>query len=200
MKLYFSPSACSLSPHIILRELGVEFSLEKVDLSTKKTSDGRDFYSINTKGQIPTLELDDGTILTEGVAIVQYLADSKPETGLLPPAGSIERARVQETLNFISSELHKAFGPLFNPATDADGRAAATANVEFKLDFLESQLADGRSWLAGSSFSPADTYGFAVTRWAPMMEIALADWPRITAWMEKVDARESVRAALSAEG
>ena len=200
MKLYFSPGACSLSPHIILRELGMEFSLDKVDLATKKTSEGRDFRDINPKGQIPTLELDDGTILTEGVAIVQYLADSKPESGLLPPVGSIERARVQETLNFISSELHKAFGPLFNPATDADARAAATANVWSKLDRLESQFADGRSWLAGNSFSPADTYGFAVTRWAPMMEIALADWPKITAWLEKVNARESVRAALSAEG
>jgi glutathione S-transferase len=200
MKLYYSPGACSLSVHIVLSELGMAFNLDKVDMATKTTSNGRDFCAVNPKGQVPTLELDDGTILTEGVAIVQYLADQKPGAGLLPPAGSIRRARVQETLNFISSELHKAFSPLFNSATTPEARKIAAANVMSKLNILEAQLADGRSWLAGDTFSPADTYGFVVTRWAPMQSIALDRWPNVTRWLDKVSARPSVAVALSAEG
>jgi glutathione S-transferase len=199
MKLYYSPNACSLSPHIVLCELGMAVSLDKVDMAAKTTSDGRDFRTVNPKGQVPTLELDDGTILTEGVAIVQYLADQKPEAGLLPPAGSIGRTRVQEALNFISSEHHKAFSPLFNPTTTPEGREAATANVRSKLSILEVQLSDGRAWLAGETFSPADTYGFVVTRWAPMLGITLDPWPSIARWMEKVSARPSVTAALDEE-
>lgn len=199
MKLYYSPHACSLSPHIVLREIGAAFDLVQVDLGTKQTADGRDFLAVNPKGQIPALELDDGTVLTEGVAIVQYLADTHPDAGLIPAAGTIDRARVQETLNFISSELHKAFGPLFNPATSEEGREAAKALVGTKLDVLEAQLADGRDWLVTSGFSPADTYGFAVTRWAGFQGIALDPWPQVSAWLNRVEQRSGVKAALAAE-
>ena len=199
MKLYYSPHACSLSPHIVLREIGVAFDLVQVDLGTKQTADGRDFRAINPKGQIPALELDDGTVLTEGVAIVQYLADTHPEAGLIPAAGTIERARVQETLNFVASELHKAFGPLFSPATDAAGREAAKRLVEAKLTILETQLADGRTWLAQSGFSPADTYAFAVTRWTGFQDIALDAYPHVRAWLARVEQRSGVQAAWMAE-
>ncbi len=199
MKLFYLPSACSLSPHIILREAGIEFTLDKVDYVTKTTSGGANFLAINPKGQVPALALDDGTILTEGVAIVQFLADGKPESGLMPPLGSIARARVQEMLNFISSEFHKAFSPLFKPAASAEAVRDAKANVASKLDFLELQLSDGRPWLVGESFSPADAYGFVVARWAPMKDIELSNWPMVSLWMEKVNSRESVRAALAAE-
>ncbi len=199
MKLYYSPHACSLSPHIVLREIGADFDLVQVDLGTKQTSDGRDFRAVNPKGQIPALELDDGTVLTEGVAIVLHLGDTHAAAGLVPAAGTIERARVQETLNFVSSELHKAFGPLFNPATTAEGREAAKAQVAAKLDLMEAQLADGRAWLAGAGFSPADTYAFAVTRWAGFQDIALDRWPHVQAWLARVEARPAVQAALAAE-
>lgn len=200
MKLYYSPHACSLSPHIVLREIGAAFDLVQVDLGSKQTADGRDFLAVNPKGQIPALELDDGAVLTEGVAIVQYLADTHPNAGLIPAAGTIERARVQETLNFVSSELHKAFGPLFNPATSEDGREAAKAVVSGKLDLLEAQLADGREWLAGANFSPADTYAFVVTRWTGFQGIALDRWPHVQAWLGRVEARPAVQVALTAEG
>jgi glutathione S-transferase len=199
MKLYYSPGACSLSVHIVLHELGMPFTLVQVDLMSKSTSDGHDFHSVNPKGQVPALALDDRTILTEGVAIVQFLADQKPEIGLLPPAGSIGRARVQEALNFVSSELHKAFSPLFNPASTPEARTIATASAISKLTIIEGQLGDGRSWLAGDTFSPADAYGFVVTRWAPMQNIPLDRWPNVTGWIDRVNARPSVAAALAAE-
>jgi glutathione S-transferase len=199
MKLYYSPGACSLSVHIVLNELGMPLNLVKVDLMRKSTSEGQDFRSVNPKGQVPALALDDGTILTEGVAIVQYLADQKPEVGLLPPGGSIGRARVQEALNFVSSELHKAFSPLFNPASTPEARTIATANVISKLTIIEDQLGDGRGWLAGDTFSPADAYGFVVTRWAPMQGIPLDRWPNVIRWMDRINARPSVAAALAAE-
>ncbi|RDV07258.1 glutathione transferase GstA [Sphingorhabdus pulchriflava] len=199
MKLYYSPGACSLSPHIILRELDSDFELARVDLATKTVDDGRDFNEVTAKGQVPALELDDGTVLTEGVAIVQYLADQKPDAGLMPPVGSVERARVQETLNFISSELHKSFGPLFNPATSHEGRAAASEAVAAKLSVLEAQLSDGRPWLAGDAFSPADSYGFAVTRWAPFQGIVLDHWPSLSTWLSRVESRSGVQAALASE-
>lgn len=199
MKLYYSPGACSLSPHIILREMGAQFELVQVNLATKTLEDGTDFTRINPKGQIPALETDTGAILTEGVAIVQYLADQKPEAELMPPVGSLDRARVQETLNFIASELHKAFGPLFSPATTPEGRAAASQLVADKISVLEAQLTDGRAWLAGNRFSPADSYGFAVTRWAPFQGIVLDHWPRVSAWLARVEARSGVKAALAAE-
>ena len=199
MKLYYSPGACSLSPNIILHEIGAEFVLERVDLATKTLEDGRDFRSITAKGQVPALELDDGSVLTEGVAIVLHLADSVPAAGLIPPAGSIARARVQEMLNFIATELHKAFGLLFNPASSADARAAATALVSSKLDLLEGQLADGRHWLCGSQFTPADSYGFAVTRWTAFQGIDLNRWPAIVDWMDRVGSRPAVKDAMARE-
>jgi glutathione S-transferase len=200
MKLYYAPGACSLSPHIILRELAFNFDLIRVDLATGTLSDGRDFRAINAKGQVPALELEDGTILTEGVAIVQYLADQKPEIGLMPPLASFARAQVQETLNFVSSELHKAFNPLFSSNISPEARKMATANVMVKIGVLEAQLADGREWLVGGNFSPADAYGFVITRWAPMQNISLEQWPNVTRWMDAVGARRAVAIAIAAEG
>lgn len=199
MKLYYSPSACSLSPHIVLRELGSAFELVKVDLQTKRTADGRDFLTINPKGCVPTLELDSGETLTEGVAIVQYLADRSPEKGLLPPAGTIERARVQEYLNFIASELHKAFAPLFKGLPNDAAKQAAIGLLSKQIEHIEISLADGREWLAGSSFTPADVYAFVVLRWAPMLGISLENWPKVSAFVEKVAQRPSTLAAVSAE-
>jgi glutathione S-transferase len=144
MKLYYSPGACSLSPNIVLREAGVAFDLERVDTSTKKTETNADFLQINPKGYVPVLRLDDGEILTEGAAIVQYVADQRPDSGLAPKAGTIERARLQEHLNFTASELHKAFGPLFSPDTSEAGKQAAVTNVERKFEHFERVLSDKR--------------------------------------------------------
>lgn len=199
MKLYYAPGACSLSPNIIQHELALDVELVRVDLASKTVEGGKDFRAISAKGQVPALELDDGAVLTEGAAIVQYLADQRPGSGLMPSVGSIDRARVQETLNFIATELHKAFGPLFNPASSGDARKAASKAVESKLSVLEQQLSDGRPWLIGNSFTPADSYGFAIARWAPTQGIALDQFPAISSWMERVEARPATRAALAAE-
>ena len=161
MKLYYSPGACSLSPHIVLCELGLAHELEKVDLRSHTTADGGDYYAINPKGYVPALRLDDGQLLTEGPAIVQYLADLKPAAGLLPPAGTLERARVQEWLAFIGTEIHKNFSPLFRPDTSADWKAAARATLERRLAFVDQALT-GRDYLLGSLFSVADAYLFTV--------------------------------------
>lgn len=200
MKLYYSPGACSLSPNIVLREAGVPFELERVDTSTKKTETGDDFTKINSKGYVPALRLDDGQILTEGVAIVQYIADLKPESGLAARAGTIERARLQEHLNFTASEIHKAFAPLFSPDTTEANKQAAIANVARKLDHMERVLSDGRSYLLGDHFSVADAYLFVVSTWTNPTGIGLAKWPHLAKFVERVAARPKVREAMKAEG
>lgn len=200
MKLYYTPGACSLSPHIVLREAGFEFETEKVHLDTHKTESGADFYSINPKGYVPALMLDDGQVLTEGGAIVQYLADLRPETGLAPPPGTLERARMQELLIFIAAELHKAYGALFSPAASEDAKKAARENVARRLDHIERQLADGRPYLLGQQLSVADIYLFVVARWAEPMGIGLERWPKLAAFIERIGSREAVEAALRAEG
>ncbi len=152
MKLYYSPGACSLSPHIVLLEAGLPFTSEKVDLKSKKTSAGVDFLTVNSKGTVPTLQLDDGQVLTEGPAIVQYLADLKPDSGLAPRAGTFERYRLMEALNYISSELHKSFGPLFNPASTADAKKAALDTLGKKFDWLSGHLGS-KNFLVGDRFT-----------------------------------------------
>src|SRR5262249_40227682 len=153
------PAACSLAPHIVLEEAGLKYEDEKVDLKAHTTASGTDFYSINPKGSVPALGLDDGSMLTEAAVMVQYIAGQKPEAKLLAPAGSMERVRTQEWLNFVSSELHKGFSPLFNPATPAEYRAIAIGNIEKKLDYLEAHFAKGGEYLMGA-FSVADAYLF----------------------------------------
>jgi glutathione S-transferase len=200
MKLFYAPGACSLSPHIVLRELGLPFTIEAVDLREKTTASGADFRAVNPKGYVPALELEDGVVLTEGAAIVQYLADKHAPGTLAPLAGTVERARLNGHLNFISAELHKAFSPLFNPALASEARAAALANLGRKLDIVEAALADGRPHLAGPDFTVADAYLFVVLSWAPKLGVDLARWPHLAGFSQRVAARAAVQAAMAAEG
>ncbi len=199
MKLYYKAGACSLSPHIILRETGVDFSLVKVDLAAKKTEAGDDYLEINGKGQVPALLLDDGSLLTEGVAIVQYLADKVPDRQLLAPAGSMTRYHTLEWLNYIATELHKGFSPLFNPATPDEYKTIARAALEKKFKYVDEELND-KQWLMGLRFSVADAYLFTVLRWANAVKLDLAGLDNIDAFMERMKARPAVAAALTAEG
>ncbi len=200
MKLYYAPGACSLSPHISLREAGVPFDLERVDLASRKTASGEDFSKINPKGYVPALRLDDGEVLTEGAAMVQFIADRNPKAGLAPANGTLERVRLQEHLNFIASELHKAFSPLFNPSISAEAKQAAVAAVARRLDHFERHLADGRAHLLGERFSVADAYLFTVASWTGPTGIGLDKWPNVAAFVARVAARPAVQAAMRAEG
>ncbi|WP_374398864.1 glutathione transferase GstA [Niveibacterium sp.] len=199
MKLFFSPGACSLSPHIALREAGLPVELVKVDLKTKQLADGGDFTAINPKGYVPTVQLDDGEILTEGPAIVQYIADQKPESGLAPANGTMARYRLQEWLTFINSELHKTFGALFNPNAPAETKDGAKALLAKRFDYLASQL-QGKDYLTGAQFTVADGYLFTVINWCQWVGIDLAQWPALAAFHARVAARPAVQAALRAEG
>ena len=200
MKLYYSPGACSLASHITLREVGATFDLEKVDVKQKRTERDADFWAINPKGYVPALALDSGEVLTEGAAILQYIADQHPQAGLAPANGGLERARLQEQLNFVASELHKAFSPLFNPAASESEKTAANKRVGQKLDVVEKQLSDDRSFLLGEDFSVADAYLFVVANWAFPTGIGLDNWPHVAAFHQRIAARESVQTALKAEG
>jgi glutathione S-transferase len=199
MKLFYSPGACSLSPHIVLLEAGLPFTIEKTDLRTKKTAAGSDYYAVNSKGAVPALQLDDGRVLTEGPAIVQYLADQKPESGLAPRAGTFERYQLMEILNFITSEVHKGYSPLFNPKISADWKASALANLGKKFDWLSAFL-DNKTFLMGTAFTVADAYLFTVLRWSEHVEVDLAKWPVLTAYRARVGQRPAVQEALKAEG
>lgn len=199
MKLYYKAGACSLSPHIILRETGVDFSLVKVDLASKKTEAGDDYLEINAKGQVPALLLDDGSLLTEGVAIVQFLADKVPDRQLLAPAGSMTRYHTLEWLNYIATELHKGFSPLFNPATPDEYKTIARAALEKKFQYVNEELND-KQWLMGLRFSVADAYLFTVLRWADAVKLNLEGLSNIDAFMDRMKARPAVAAALTAEG
>ncbi|MBD8161940.1 glutathione transferase GstA [Erwinia persicina] len=199
MKLFYTPGACSLSPHIVLEEVGATFTLEKVDLKSKKTETGADFVTINSKGYIPALVLDDGSLLTEGTVIAQYVADLKPEAGLIPAAGSVERYKVLEWLSFISTELHKPMGALFNPAQTADWKQATVAGLNKRLDWLSSALA-GKTWLQGEQFTVADAYLFTVLGWSRVVGFSLDGWPDIQAYAGRVAARPAVQRAMKAEG
>ena len=196
MKLFFSPGACSLSPHIVAREAGIGLELVRIDPKDKRTSDDRDYLTINPKGNVPALELDDGRVLTEGVAIVQYLADLRPDTGLVPPAGSFQRYRMQEALNFIATELHKGFSPLFYKPAD-DERARIETKLSRRFEDVVRQLGSQRHWF-GDEFTAADAYLFTILRWAEFTNIALP--VTLTAFVERVATRPAVRAAIAAEG
>lgn len=199
MKLYFKPGACSLSPHIVLEELGLTYEAVSVDLKTKKLADGSDYLAINAKGYVPALQLDNGEVLTEGPAIVQYLADQKPEKQLAPANGTIERYRLQSWLTFIGTELHKGFSPLFNPAMPEEGKTLARANLERRLGWVNEQLAD-KDYLMGANFTVADAYLFTVTNWARVVKLDISALSKLTAYMARVAARPGVQAALKAEG
>ena len=199
MKLYFSTGACSLSPRIVLMEAGIPFTDEKVDLKSKKTASGTDFFSINSKGAVPALELDNGQVLTEGPAIVQYLADLRPDSGLAPRAGSFERYRLMEILNFIASEMHKGFSPLFKADMSADVRKSAVDALGKKFDWLSAHLA-GKKFLMGETFTVADAYLFTVLRWSGLVHVDLAQWPVLAAYVARVGERPKVKEALHAEG
>lgn len=200
MKLYYMPGACSLASHIALREAGADFTLEKVDPKEKKTERGSDYRAINPKGYVPALALDDGEVLTEGAAILQFIADRNPNAALAPAAGTLARARLQEQLNYVAAELHKAFSPLFNPALPDSERAAVKERIGQKLDFIETLLSDGRSYLVGDRFSVADAYLFTVVNWTGHTGIDLERWPHLAAFQQRIAARDTVQAALKAEG
>jgi glutathione S-transferase len=196
MKLYFSPGACSLHPHITLREAGLHFELVRVDLRTHQTKDGADFYAINPKGYVPVLELDDGARLTEGAIIDQYVADLRPESHLLPPAGTMERYRVQEWLNFLASEIHKAFAPLFGQ--DEAAKEAARAKLAKRFDFVAQSLGS-KTFLTGDAFTVADAYLYNMLRWATFKGMELSRWPSLAELYARLEARPAVQAALAAE-
>jgi Glutathione S-transferase len=198
MKLYYAPDTCSLSPHIVLRELNLEFELVRVNNRSKITADGRDFLTINPKGYVAALELDDGQILTEGPAMVQYLADRKPEYGLAPRAGSWERVRLQEWLNFITSEIHAGSAPLFNRTLPEVVKTIFREKLFRRFDFLQETLSTS-AYLAGASFSVADAYLFTVLGWARFFAIELSPWPALLEYREKISARPAVQAAFVAE-
>jgi glutathione S-transferase len=199
MKLYYSPGACSLSPHIVASEAGIPIELEKVDLASHKTENGQDFTTINPKGYVPALRLDDGSVLTEGPAIVQYLADQRPATGLAPAAGTIDRYRLQEWLTFIGTELHKSFGTLFNKASSDDAKQTAKANIAKRLGYLNDQLAN-RQFLLGGNFTVADAYAFTIVNWTNFVGIDLKPYANVGAYMARVGARPKVQETLKAEG
>jgi glutathione S-transferase len=196
MKLYYSPGACSLSPHIVAEEAGIALEYEKVDLSTHKTEGGVDFFTINPKGYVPALLLDDGTLLSEGPAIVQYLCDLKPEAGLMAPVGTTARYQVIEWLAFINSEMHKTFSPLFAPASD-EVKKDARDKLHKRFAFVAEALA-GKSYLMGENFCAADAYLFVMTSWAIFQKIEVPD--AIADYRRRVTARAAVHAALKAEG
>ncbi len=198
MQLYFAPGACSLASHITLREAGLPFDLKRADTKTKKLEDGADFFAVNSKGAVPALRLDDGQILTEGPVILQYLADQKPGT-LIPAAGTLQRYRVQEWLNYVTSEVHKTFSPLFNPGAGPEVKDYARAVLDKKFDWLEKQLA-GKTYLTGEAFTVADAYLFTVVNWSGAVGIDLGKWPALKAFHARVAARPKVQEAMAAEG
>jgi glutathione S-transferase len=199
MKLYFSPGACSLSPHIVLREAGAKFDLEQVDLREKKTKKGDDYWKINPKGQVPLLELDDGQRISEGPVIVQYIADKNPGAGLAPAAGSMERYQVQGWLVHIGTELHKTYGPCFRPTTPEEYKTLSKQALAGRYKNIDQHLA-GKQYLMGDKFSIADAYLYTVTRWAPRISLDLSPFPNVQAFMARMAARPKVQEALKAEG
>jgi len=198
-KLYYSPGACSLSPHIALREAGLPFDLVMASTKTKKLADGSDYLAINSKGYVPLLELDDGQRLSEGPAIVQYIADQAPATGLAPAAGTMARYRLMEWLNFITSELHKGFSPLFTPGMPDEAKAMAQKKLGERLAWMDGQLA-GKVYLMGDTFTVADAYLFTVAGWGKYVGVDISGLQNLSAYMGRVAARPAVQEALKAEG
>jgi glutathione S-transferase len=198
-KLYYSPGACSLSPHIVLREAGLPFELVLASMKTHQLADGTDYYAVNAKGYVPLLELNDGQRLSEGPAIVQYIADQVPASKLAPAAGTMARYRLMEWLNFITSELHKGFSPLFNPAMPEEAKVLARAKLTQRLVWVDTQL-EGKSYLMGDTFTVADAYLFTVAGWGKHVGVEIAPLKHLSAYMGHVAARPAVQQALKAEG
>lgn len=199
MKLYYSPGACSLSPHITLIESGLKFEPVLASTKTHKLKDGTDYYTVNPKGYVPLLELDNGERLSEGPAIVQYIADQVPARKLAPANGTMARARLQEWLNFIGTELHKGYSPLFNPATPEDYKTMVKAKLADRYKWVDAQL-EGKDYLLGSDFSVADPYLFTVTNWAKHVGVDVSPFKNVAAFMARMAARPAVQEALKAEG
>ncbi len=199
MKLYYSPGACTLSPHIALLESGLAFEPVLASMKTHQLADGTDYYSINPKGYVPLLELDDGQRLSEGPAIVQYIADQAPASKLAPPAGTMERYRLMEWLNFVTSELHKSFSPLFNPAMPEEGKALMRKKIGDRLAWVDTQL-EGKQYLLGDTFTVADAYLFTVAGWGKHVGIDTSSLANLGAYMTRVAARPAVQAAMKTEG
>jgi glutathione S-transferase len=199
MQLYYSPGTCALASHISLLEAGLPFELIRVDIHTKQIEGGGDFRQVNGKGYVPALKLASGEVLTEGPAIVQYVADQKPDSGLAPKAGTMDRYRLQEWLNFVSSEIHKSFSPLFNPQAAPEWKAGTTANLERRLDWLEPQLA-ARPYLLGDRFTVADAYLFTVLSWSGHVGIDLGKRPSLAGYVKRIGSRPKVVEALRQEG
>ncbi|HZD53482.1 MAG TPA: glutathione transferase GstA [Woeseiaceae bacterium] len=199
MKLYYSPGACSLSPHIVAIEAGIPLELVRVDTRTKTMRKDGDFWAVNPKGYVPALELEDGAVLTEGPAVVQYLADLRPEAALAPANGTLERVRLQEMLNFITSEIHKSYTPLFNPNVHPATREERIVYLQKRYGFLEKHL-EGRKYLLGDRFTVADAYLFVVTTWARIVDVDLSGFPNILAFQKRIGGREAVLRAMRAEG
>ncbi len=198
MKLYLAPGACSLSPHIALREAGLDFQPVRVDLASKRTADGRDFNGINPKGYVPALELASGEVLTEGTAIVQYIADLAPSSHLAPANGTLERYKLQEWLGFINSELHKAWSPLWRATTPEDTKTAAREAIHRRLTYVAQKL-ETQPWLMGDTFTVADCYLYVMLLWAKFTGVDLAGLPVLEAYRDRISARPAVQATLEAE-
>jgi glutathione S-transferase len=199
MKLYYSPGACSLSPHIVLLEANLPFTLEKTDLKAKKTAAGGDYYQINSKGSVPALQLDDGRVLTEGPAVVQYIADLAPDLGLAPRFGTFERYQLMEMLNYLGTEVHKGYHPLFTPDASPESKAAAVVDLGKKFDWLSKRIPAGK-YLLGDTFTVADAYLFVLLRWMDFAKLDRGKWPALAAYFELVRRRPKVQEALKAEG
>jgi glutathione S-transferase len=199
MKLYYSAGACSLSPHIVAIEAGIPLELVRVDTKTKTVARDGDYWDVNPKGYVPALELDDGQVLTEGPAIVQYLADLKPAAGLAPANGTFARVRLQEALNYLTSEIHKSYSPLFNPATLPEVREERLAYLRRRYELVEKQL-EGKAFLFGDQFTVADAYLFVLTNWARGVKLDLSGFPNLLAFQKRVAERPAVRRALVREG
>ena len=199
MKLYISPGACSLAPHIALIAAGLPFAVERVNLKTKAIASGGDYRDINDKGALPALQLDDGRVLTEAAVLLQYVADQAPGANLAPAHGTFERYQVMEWLNYIATEVHKRFTPLFTPGCTEDGRSAAWAALARPLGYLAGKL-EGRAFLTGETFTLADAYLFTVLNWAQFAKFSLDDWPALQAYQARIGAIPAVQEALRAEG
>lgn len=199
MKLYYAPGACSLASHIVLQETGQAFEISKVDLRAKTTQDGEDFTKINPYGYVPSLRLDDGIVLNEGVAIMQYLADKSPDSNLVPVNGSFERYKLQAMLTFINSELHKMIGGLFNPSLTDEAKQAVVGRIESRLNTFSDQLGDDK-FAVNNQYSVADAYLFTVLNWLKIFKIDIQQWPKLAAHATMMFERPAVQAAMKAEG
>jgi glutathione S-transferase len=198
MKLYYTPGACSMAPHIVLREAAIPFDLEKVDLTAKQTASSEDFLSINPKGYVPALKLDNGEVLTEVAVILQYLADQKPQSGLAPELGSIERYWLMEWLNFVSSEVHKQYAPLFNPKAVDEWRANQIDVLGRRFDYLTEKLGT-KPYLMGDQFTLADAYLFTVLNWSSMLKVDFENWPKLRDYSARIADRPAVKETMKAE-